>query len=275
MEYRLVKELLKDICNEIRRKDDTTDLIPNRDIAKHILDIPTRVIYHDDLTSNNVNLNPNGIHEIMDGICDALRFRTRTKAPIAHADIPRFINENVLVHFNPGAIENVDLSNIEISVNNMKIAYKGHEYIENVSVSNIQISSLLLYANSSTALSAVNQASPNQSTEWGKIVKIKFSHKIISGGLASEFIMTDSMAKVFRPSAVSIGEDFMSITMEFADFNAATGACIIKYTAGTIQCEVVPLSSFEISFTPTNLIPPVVEPPIPTRAYNSELGGNA
>lgn len=274
MEYRLVKELLKDICNAIRLKDDTTDLIPHRDIAKHILDIPTRVVYHDDLTSDNVNLNPTGIHDIMDGVCDALRFRTRTKEMIAHADIPRFINENVLVHFNPGVVENVGLDDIGISVNNMKIFYKDQEYIENVSISSINVSAEMLYAKSAIAVSAANQPSGEPEPNWGKIVCITFNEKVVSGGSNTEFEMSDTSLKIFRPASMSIGTDLHSIILEFVDFNTANGECTVKYTGNSMKCEVAVLEKFEIKFIPTNLILPDTDPPIPTKAYNTELGGN-
>lgn len=276
MEYRLVNVLLKDICNEIRLKDDTRDLIPNRDIAQHILDIPTRVVYYDNATSDHVNVNPNGIHDIMDGICDALRFRTRTTVPIPHSEIPQFINHKILVHFDPVTTEHLEISNAQLSADLMRIYYKETAYTEHISVSNASVQLSYIYANSSVILSVENIESTNQPGEWGKTLKLKFDYPIYVAGKDSlqDFVLTDSLGKTFNPIDISISADTNCILLDFSNFNTATGVCILKYTKGKIQCAVAYLNSFDFSFTPVNLIPPIVDPPIPVLAYNSELGGN-
>ena len=90
----------------------------------------------------------------------------------------------------------------------------------------------------------------------------------ISGnGLA--FTLTDSAAHVFASTAIEqVSSKIIKIT--FKNFNNAVGSCEVVYTPGTIQGEAGQSQpTCAVTFTPTNLVPFEVIPPVPLSTTNT------
>jgi len=103
----------------------------------------------------------------------------------------------------------------------------------------------------------------NGEDDYGYLVRLTFDHDIDSvAGNDLAFMMEDEAESLFASTAVTQISDRV-IEVAFQNFNNAIGEVTVTYTAGTMVGEAgqaVDTQSF--SFTPTNLVPFAVDPPV-------------
>lgn len=106
--------------------------------------------------------------------------------------------------------------------------------------------------------------------DWGFLVRITFDSDISSvAGNASQFLMTDLYSSGYYCTAIS-QESARSIILTFEDFNSASMPLTLDYTPGTISGEVELLAAFSEEFEATNLVPVILDPPVPLSIENIE-----
>ena len=114
--------------------------------------------------------------------------------------------------------------------------------------------------------------------EWGKVVLVTSSVHIAAGSVAAnanQFTMTDSAGKVFVAASAELdAADGLTIRLTFADFNKASGACVLSYSPGTMETMAGTVAeSASVEFTPENLVAPSVEAPIAVDAWAIDPDG--
>lgn len=177
-------------------------------------------------------------------------------------------------------VEHLGIKDVQASGEITKVTYHDSSLVENLSVASIQVTAPYggLYSiNPSVLLSAANE--DDGTGDWGKRITTAFDIHLnptsISENL-SAFTIVDTNGAVYVPSLATVGEDCKHVAFEFTDFNAAFGVCRFVYTPGTATSMAgTALVSTEISFTPTNLKPPLVDPPEIVSAINQNADGTA
>ena len=114
--------------------------------------------------------------------------------------------------------------------------------------------------------------------DWGKVVLVELAVHLEPTSVASNaarFVLTDSKGKSFvAASAEPINANGLTLRLTFADFNAASGACTLTYTPGTVATMYgLTAESMSVEFTPENLIAPTVAEPKAVEAYPVDAGG--
>ena len=106
---------------------------------------------------------------------------------------------------------------------------------------------------------------PDESNDWGHIAVFVFDHYLVASEVASQasaFSIVDSRNRQFVASTATLGADGKTVTLTFADFNAANGVCDATYIAGTVHSMAgTSLIDKTYAFTPQNLVAP--QDPIP------------
>ena len=112
-------------------------------------------------------------------------------------------------------------------------------------------------------VSAENVADANG--DWGTTIIVEFDNYLVAADVAANnlsFSLVDSWDAAYYPSSAALGCDGKTVTLVFEDFNAANGACEIRYTPGSIySLATVAVQATSIGFTPQNLNPPDVPQP--------------
>ena len=71
------------------------------------------------------------------------------------------------------------------------------------------------------------------------------------------------------PTCACASSSGTALTLSFADFNAAAGKSLtLTYTPGTVQSPATAMEAWTITFVPTNLVAPQVDPPKVTEVQN-------
>ena len=170
-------------------------------------------------------------------------------------------------------VEHITISDIDAEGEITKITYHDTSEDERVDISAISAISANQWALSVYGVSASNKDDGN--SNWGIFVDVVLDHpcnvdSVLGNG--GTFSLTGENSITFYSSAVSVSADGLTLTITFSDFNAALGVCQIVYTPGTISSPPMNpdtlMQSWNISFTPENLVPPQVDPPAPTEVWN-------
>ena len=164
-------------------------------------------------------------------------------------------------------VEHLELTGLEVDSERIKVTYHDAELVEHVGVSDISGSGVKTYGLTSIPLSVYNI--DNGGGNYGLIVVCAIDYPVTNvTGNDTQFTLTDANNVVWTSTGVAVDGTGKIFTVTFPDFNAATGECSLSYIQGTIQCAVVALAAFSISFTPTGLIPPIVDPPALEAIWN-------
>lgn len=133
-------------------------------------------------------------------------------------------------------------------------------------------SGALIYGLSSMPVAAAN--ADNGEGDWGFVVTVVMDYPVTNvEENAGAFILRDGNGVAFSVLDSSASEDGKTITLTVVDFNSAQGDVTVVYTPGTVQSPAVPMESWEIAFTPTGLVAPMVKPPVPVEAWNVDKNG--
>lgn len=177
------------------------------------------------------------------------------------------------------------------------IGVRGQEHIEmrtyaNVSLSGIEnhiffnnehiamglsASTQLIYGLSVVPLSVANV---EDSGNWGTTIEILFDYPVHSDGLtAAMFTLKDSRNLNYVCQNYSISADGYTLTLEFDDFNLAqkwvdNSLTLIytKPTSGGLMSPATQTDTFAETFTPTNLVAPLINAPAFSTAQNNTAG---
>ena len=162
--------------------------------------------------------------------------------------------------------EHIELKDVRADSNLIDIAYHNAHTAEHIELSDISAGAPFggLYSTDVPVLvSAANVADSNG--DWGTTVIAKFDNYLVGTDVAANnlsFSLVDSWDATYYPGYATLGEDGMTVTLIFEDFNAANGACEIRYTPGSVySLATVAVQATSIGFTPQNLNPPDVPQP--------------
>ena len=148
----------------------------------------------------------------------------------------------------------------------LKVNYRDTDQAEHLDVS-AQASGALIYGLSSMPVAAAN--AENEDGDWGYVVTVTMDYPVTDvDGNAAAFALTDSTGAAFVVSSASVSKDGKTITLGTVDFNSASGDMTLTYTPGTVQSPAVAMEAWSITFTPTGLVPPIAEPPVPVELWN-------
>jgi len=107
----------------------------------------------------------------------------------------------------------------------------------------------------------------NGEDDFGYKIRVTFDERVYDPD--TEFILTDSATGSWGcTSAIKISDWIMEL--EFLNFNNAEGICQLSYTSGSLMGEVVPVEAGSVFFTPINLVPFAVDPPVVVSIENIE-----
>lgn len=107
----------------------------------------------------------------------------------------------------------------------------------------------------------------NGEDDFGYKIRVTFDERVYDPD--TEFILTDSATGSWGcTSAIKISDWIMEL--EFLNFNNAEGICQLSYTSGSLMGEVVPVEAGFVFFTPINLVPFAVDPPVVVSIENIE-----
>lgn len=114
--------------------------------------------------------------------------------------------------------------------------------------------------------------------DWGKIVTVEFNVHMNAESISENagcFVIVDSNGSVYMAGASTL--DLVTgrtITLEFTDFNAASGNCELVYSPGSVVSMAgVQMSRTGVAFVPENLNPPLIDPPEPVNVCNLDTHG--
>lgn len=112
---------------------------------------------------------------------------------------------------------------------------------------------------------------------WGKVLVVTADvhlERVSVAANAPAWTITDARGAVFTASTAAVGPDGKTVTLTFADFNAASGACVAAYTPGTaVTMAGMDVEAMETGFTPEHLVPPLVDPPVLESVQNDDPEG--
>ena len=142
----------------------------------------------------------------------------------------------------------------------LKVNYRDTSSNEHIDIS-ANADGALIYGLSSMPVSAMN--ADNGDGDWGYVVTILLDYPVtLVENNAASFTMTDSRGIPFSVISAHSSDDGKSIILNSVDFNSAYGDITVLYTPGTVQSPAVPMEQWSIVFTPENLVPPMIDPPV-------------
>lgn len=108
--------------------------------------------------------------------------------------------------------------------------------------------------------------------DWGKTLLVTVDVHLEAASVAANaraWRVTDAYGVKYTASTAALGPDGKTVTLGFADFNAAAGACMASYTPGAaVTMAGTALVETGVAFTPQHLVPPQVDPPAPAELRN-------
>jgi hypothetical protein len=135
---------------------------------------------------------------------------------------------------------------------------------ENISVT-VDVSSSFLYGLSPVFVSA--DTVDNGLGDHGYFVEVVFDENVYDvSGNEGAFWLTDNADTEWVGQSISLNGK--AITIGFNNINNAEGICVLEYIPGTLMGEIEPVTTDEISFTPSGLVPYNVGPPVVTTIVN-------
>lgn len=184
-------------------------------------------------------------------------------------------------------VEHIEIRDINANGELTGIRYTDTKSYEHIEIAAIDAGALYggLYATGQPSfLSAQNvpvDAVDEEGTayqDWGKVVLAALDVHLEPASVASnaaQFTLTDSKGKTFVAAAAEpINANGLTLRLTFADFNAASGACTLTYTPGTVATMYgLTVEAMSVEFTPENLIAPTVSEPKAVEAYSVDAEG--
>ena len=163
--------------------------------------------------------------------------------------------------------EHISISNITAVGTLTPIEYHDTTNTEHISIADITAVGSLIWGITSSPVSAANI--DDGSGDWGKAVTVTLDHPVHdTAGNAGAFVLTDANSVTFTAQTIAASADGITLALGFTDFNAASGACSLSYTPGTVLSPAVAMDAWTITFTPANLTPTAVEAPKVTGVTN-------
>ena len=177
--------------------------------------------------------------------------------------------------------EHIELNHIQVAGSLTGVKYKDTADTEHIELAEISAGALYggLYSTGLPSfITARNVPVDAESKEgevyqdWGKVVLAELDVHLEPASVvanAAQFTMTDSKGQTFVAAAAElISADGLTLKLTFADFNAASGDCILAYTPGTIATMYdLTAEAMSVVFVPENLVPPSAKPPQPVEAF--------
>ena len=185
------------------------------------------------------------------------------------------------------SVEHIEVKSVSADGELTGIRYADTAETEHIEVAGIDAGALYggLYATGQPSfLSAQNvpvNALDDDSVEyqdWGKVVLASLDVHLEPASVASnaaQFTLTDSKGNTFVAAAAEpINANGLTLRLTFADFNAASGACTLTYTPGTVSTMYgLTAEAMSVEFMPENLVAPAVEAPTAVEAWPLEQDG--
>ena len=163
-----------------------------------------------------------------------------------------------------------------------KVTLSGVEYYSGQETEHIAVGAgaivQLIYGHSVVPVSVQNVEDEDEN--WGTTIQILFDYPVHSDGLtAAMFTLVDSNGNNYVCNSFTISGSGTGrlLTLVFDDFNLAGLATnvTVSYTkpsSGGLMSPAVQTDSFTETFVPTNLEPPIVDPPTFLSAMNNAEG---
>ena len=162
--------------------------------------------------------------------------------------------------------EHVEVQNVIAKSDLIEIKQHDTKETEHIEVTNVIAGAPYggLYSTSVPVLtSAYNVA--DEYGDWGKIVVVTFDNYLVAAEVATNytsFSLVDSWGAAYYPGSATLGEDGMTVTLIFQDFNPAYDVCEIRYKPGTVHSmATILVQATSVQFTPQNLNPPDIPQP--------------
>lgn len=151
-----------------------------------------------------------------------------------------------------------------------------HEYKENehIEIASVQGEGLYQWGTPVFGIAAANI--DDGFGNWGKVVTVVLDHPCGPAtvpGSGNRFSITGSNNATFYSESATCSVDGLTLTIIFADFNAALGECTLAYTPGSIKSPLInpatDMLAWTFDFEPINLEPPAMDPPEVVEVYNT------
>lgn len=162
--------------------------------------------------------------------------------------------------------EHITLNDIYAQGKLTKISPIDTKLDENISLTNINASGLIQWGLPVFAINVKNIINDNDN--WGEYLEVILDHPCYGPSLSSNyssFKIIDENGASFYPYEVSTIDNGLTLLLRFLDFNAASGECELFYIPGTIVSPpvgpTINMLEWSFTFTPINLVPPMIEPP--------------
>lgn len=185
------------------------------------------------------------------------------------------------------SVEHIEVKSVSADGELTGIRYADTAETEHIEVSGIDAGALYggLYATGQPSLLSAKNAPVDAVDEegaayqdWGKVVLAALDVHLEPASVAAnaaQFTLTDSKGQTFvAASAEPVNANGLTLRLTFADFNAASGACTLTYTPGTVATMYgLTAEAMSVEFTPENLIAPSVSAPEAVSAWLLEPDG--
>ena len=135
-----------------------------------------------------------------------------------------------------------------------------------------QASGGLTYGLSSMPLSVNNE--DDGSGNCGLVITVVMDYPVTNvSGNSDAFVLMDSNGTTFSVLDAFSSEDGKIITLTTVDFNSARGDITVTYTPGSILSPAVAMEAWSFTFTPSGLVTPDIDPPVPVELWNIDRYG--
>lgn len=184
-------------------------------------------------------------------------------------------------------VEHIELKHVQVSGSLTGVKYKDTANTEHIELAEISAGALYggLYSTGLPSFITARNIPVDAESEagevyqnWGKVVLAELDVHLKPASVAAnaaQFTMTDSKGQTFvAADAKLISANGLTLQLTFADFNAASGACTITYTPGTIATMYdLTAEAMSVVFVPENLMAPAAEAPKAVQAYTISKDG--
>ena len=157
-------------------------------------------------------------------------------------------------------VEHIDIRHIGADSELTHIDYTDTAVTENIEIAGLEAVGERIYGLSSMPVSATNI--DDGLGNYGLYVELVLDYPVTGAAENyAAFVLTDENGVTFAGTAISTSVDGKTLTITFPDFNSAFGDLVLGYTPGTVQSPAVAMTAWTIEFTPTGLVPPMLDPP--------------
>lgn len=175
--------------------------------------------------------------------------------------------------------EHLELSNVKAASALLGIQYSSFNSTEHICATAVEAGAPYrgLYSTASPVIVAAFNRDDGTG-DWGKEVVVEFNVHMrattfVDNGNA--FTLLDERGGIYMATDARLDETTAkSAVLSFPNINAAFGDCKLIYTPGSVRSMAdTEMGSVEFTFTPTELVPPDVDPPVPTEVWNDDENG--